>query len=539
MVFEIFNQNLREKWEARTKAYPTIRGTQGVCLQVPAEPARSIEFLEEGISKLRPAGHRAPDAQRRYGSSMSNTAPPRRIESRPVPADRLKRPIFRFMAFAAAGGIVLLTVTLIALVWANSPAADSYHRIFERTQWSLMFGGFGWTAPALHWINDLLMAVFFFYIGLEIKRETLVGELRSLRKAAVPLFAAAGGMLVPAGIYALFNHSTDGAHGWGIPMATDIAFALGILALLGSRVPIGLKVFLTTLAVADDLGALIVIAVFYTDSPSLANLGLAFLALGAMFLMNRLGVRQPLYYLIAGGVVWWFIHHSGIHATIGGVLTALAIPVKRGVHAPQFATFVKQSAEDFDRSGIPGQNRILSPEQHSIVQGIEDACDKVQSPLQSLEHSLAPWVAFLIVPLFALANAGVAPAGSEGLWASATSRESIGIVLGLIIGKPLGIMLACFIAVKAGFGALPERTTWAMLHGAAWLAGIGFTMSLFIASLAFKGNPDSVERAASQLANAKIGVLAGSTIAATVGLLLLWYALKPSNAFQPNNAAKP
>lgn len=430
------------------------------------------------------------------------------------------------MAFGAAGGITLLVVTIIAIVWANSPFGHSYHRIFEGTDLAITLGTFGWTAHTVHWINDLLMAVFFFYVGLEIKREVLVGELRSPRKAAVPLFAALGGMVVPAGIYMAFNLGSDGSHGWGIPMATDIAFALGILALLGSKVPNGLKVFLTTLAVADDLGALIVIALFYTESPNLGNLGLAFLALGVMFLMNRLGVRRPLAYLIAGGFVWWFIHHSGVHATIAGVLTALSIPVKTLVDAPKFSAYVAQAATDFEKAGLHDEGVILSSDQQAIVQGVEDACDNVQSPLQSLEHTLNPWVAFLIVPVFALANAGVTL--GEGVQSAALSRESIGIALGLVLGKPIGIMLASFIAVKAGFGALPANTTWGMVHGAAWLGGIGFTMSLFIANLAFIGDANAAE----QLTSAKIGVLCGSSVAAVVGLLVLKRALKDRSPLQ-------
>ncbi len=451
---------------------------------------------------------------------MAGHAPRRRIQAPPVPADALKTPIERFMAFGAAGGLTLLFVTIVAVVWANSPWGHHYHHVFEGIKLSVTLGGFGWTAHTVHWINDLLMAVFFFYVGLEIKREVLVGELKSPRKAAVPLFAALGGMVVPAGIYAAFNLGTDGSHGWGIPMATDIAFALGILALMGSKVPNGLKVFLTTLAVADDLGALIVIAVFYTDSPNLANLGWAFLALVVMAGMNRFGIRQPVWYLLAGAFVWWFIHHSGVHATIAGVLTAMTIPVRKRVDVEKYSAFVIQSAKDFDLAGPHEDGVILSTDQRAIVQGIEDACDRVQSPLQSLEHALHPWVAFLVVPVFALANAGVTL--GDGVQEAALSRESIGIALGLVLGKPIGVMLFSFIAVKAGVGALPQNTTWPMVHGAAWLAGIGFTMSLFIANLAFVGD----ELAVQQLTSAKIGVLGGSTIAAIVGLMVLKLALR-------------
>lgn len=435
-----------------------------------------------------------------------------------TPAERVSMTFERFASLSAASGVLLLAVTVVAMVWANSPLAHIYHYLFEELTLSVTLGSIGWSAHTVHWINDLLMAVFFFMVGLEIKREVLFGELSSVKRAALPLIAALGGMIAPGTIYALINRGGDGMHGWGIPTATDIAFALGVMALLGSRIPTGLRVFLTTLAVADDLGALLVIAIFYTDSPNLTNLLIAGGALLVMFIMNRAGVRWPVLYLIVGGVVWWFIHHSGVHATIAGVVTAMSIPSRSREDLARFALFARESAQSLEKS--PHQRgALLSGDQQEVISGIEDACEKAQSPMQRLEHSLVPWVSFLIVPLFALANAGVPLAtGDTSPTDLLRSPECLGVALGLLLGKPIGIFVASFIGVKLGLGALPSGVTFKHVHGAAWLGGIGFTMSLFIASLAFvkNGAPDPA-----QLNAAKIGILLGSAVAAIVGLVLL------------------
>ncbi|MFZ4572900.1 MAG: Na+/H+ antiporter NhaA [Phycisphaerales bacterium] len=456
---------------------------------------------------------------------MAHAGPPVRLQTFPrTPAERLSAALARFASMSAAGGVVLVAVTVVAMVWANSPWATTYEWLFHELYLVVRLGEFGWKASVVHWINDLLMAVFFFFVGLEIKREVLFGELRSMKRAALPLFGAAGGMAVPGAIYAIVNLGGDGLHGWGIPTATDIAFALGIMALLGSRVPAGLKLFLTTLAVADDLGALLVIAVFYTESPSVANLFLAMGALAVMFAMNRLGVRSALPYVLAGGVVWWFIHNSGVHATIAGVLTAMSIPSDARTKVGAVAHFVRETAGELERTSHAA-SPMLSGNQQAQVDGIQDACTQAQSPLQRLEHKLVPWVGFFIVPLFALANAGVPlSTGDTPLAAVVSSRECLGVALGLIIGKPVGILVASFAAVRLGAASLPSGVTMHHVHGAAWLGGIGFTMSLFIANLAFvRGG----EVNTAQLNAAKVGILAGSTVAAVVGLLVLRRATRP------------
>ena len=458
---------------------------------------------------------------------MAHDTPKIRLRtSSKTAADRVSLAFGRFASLSAAGGVLLVGVAAVAMIWANSAWAQSYVWLFQELHLNVKLGVFGWDAPLLLWINDLLMAVFFFMVGLEIKREVLFGELSSLKRASLPLIAAAGGMAVPGLIYAAVNRGGDGMHGWGIPTATDIAFALGVMGLLGSRVPPGLKVFLTTLAVADDLGALLVIALFYTESPSVTNLLIAFAALGVMFIMNKSGVRWPVLYLLVGGVVWWFIHHSGVHATIAGVLTAMAIPSKSREDIRSFAVFTRDAAETLvaSSSATASASPLLSGDQHAYISGIEDACEKAQNPVQRLEHGLVPWVSFLIVPIFALANAGVPlSTGDTPVSALLSSKECVGVALGLVIGKPVGIFVASLLAVKLGLGVLPSGVTFRHIHGAAWLGGIGFTMSLFIASLAFvRDGAVNID----QLNAAKMGILGGSSVAAVVGLAVLALACR-------------
>jgi len=300
-------------------------------------------------------------------------------------------------------------------------------------------------------------------------------------------------------------------------MATDIAFALGVMALLGNRVPVALRVFLAALAIADDLGALIIIAAFYTDHLELVNLALAGGCLGVMAGMNLMGVRRALPYAVVGLLLWFFVLESGVHATIAGVLGALTIPVRSKVDTTNFMTFSRQRINELEEEGKHGESIVTSPMQQGLVQSIEDACNKVQSPLHQLEHAMAPWIAFVIVPLFALANAGVPLQGD--LTALATSKVPLGVALGLTLGKPIGIVLASWMAVRLGLGTLPRGVTWKHLHGAAWLGGIGFTMSLFIATLAFPSRDD--------LNASKLAILVGSAIAGVVGLLILWSASQP------------
>ncbi|NUQ67926.1 MAG: Na+/H+ antiporter NhaA [Phycisphaerales bacterium] len=447
----------------------------------------------------------------------------KRISEIPAPTDPVDvviAPIQRFLKLETSGGIVMLACAALAMAWANSPWVGVYETIFYETKISFSIASLkvlGKHPESIYWINDALMAAFFFLVGLEIKREVLIGELSSLKKAAVPLFAAIGGMVVPGAIYAAINWGEPSLRGWGVPMATDIAFALGVMALLGNRVPVALRVFLAALAIADDLGALIIIAAFYTEHLELMNLALAGVCLSVMAGMNLMGVRRALPYAVVGLLLWFFVLESGVHATIAGVLGALTIPVRSKVDTTNFMAFSRQRIDELDEEGKHGESIVTSPMQQGLVQSIEDACNKVQSPLHQLEHAMAPWIAFVIVPIFALANAGVPLQGD--LTALATSKVPLGVALGLTLGKPIGIVLASWMAVRLGLGTLPRGVTWKHLHGAAWLGGIGFTMSLFIATLAFPSRDD--------LNASKLAILVGSAIAGVVGLLILWSASKP------------
>lgn len=423
--------------------------------------------------------------------------------------ERVLGPFHRFLSTTAAGGIVLLITTAVALAWANSGWADSYHHLWE-TSFTVGSPGFALTLPLHVWVNDGLMAVFFFLVGLEIKRETMVGELASLRSAALPVAAALGGMLVPALLYAMVNRSGPGAAGWGVPMATDIAFALGILALLGDRVPSGLRIFLAALAIADDLGAVLVIALFYTnaiDWTALAGAGVVLLALLAL---NRAGARRPLTYALLGVVLWVLMLKSGVHATVAGVLLALTIPARTRIDETQFLTAAESSLADFRAADEPGTTVLTNQGHQEALHRLERAADLAQAPLQRMEHALHGVVAFVIMPVFALANAGVP---LTGVASALTSPISLGIALGLLVGKPLGVTVASMVAVRVGAADLPPGMTLRHVHGAAWLGGIGFTMSLFIAGLAFSD--------AAILDTAKIGILGASVVAGAVGYAVL------------------
>ncbi len=449
---------------------------------------------------------------------MAHATPQVRLSPQgPVPlAERLVSPFQRFARFEAASGIVLLACAAGAMVLANSPLGHAYHDLL-RMPATVGVGSWSLTLSIEAWINDALMATFFFLVGLEIKREVLVGDLSSVRKAAVPVVAAAGGMLVPGLIYFSLNRGNpETAAGWGIPTATDIAFSLGVLALLGRRVPAAARIFLATLAIADDLGALIVIALFYTTDLNLSALAGAGACVAAMLALGFSGVRRAWPYALVGLVLWFFVLTSGVHATIAGVLGAMAIPVKTRVDTRQFVAFSRHAVEDFAgaEQGSDPRGIVTNPRQQAIVQGIEDACDKVQTPLHTLEHAMAPWIAFLVIPIFALANAGVELRGN--LAHAFSQRETLGVMLGLMLGKPIGITLATWACLATRVGALPTGVTMRHIHGMSWLAGIGFTMSLFIAHLAFKG-----PNAAEHLNDAKLGIISGSILAAIVGYALL------------------
>jgi NhaA family Na+:H+ antiporter len=433
---------------------------------------------------------------------------------RPPPPfiERILQPFEKFAHTASSGGIVLLLCTAIALAWANSPWGESYHHLWE-TEIALGAGPFAFRMSLHHLINDGLMAVFFFLVGLEIKREMLIGELASLRKASLPAAAALGGMVVPAALYFALNVGGPGAPGWGIPMATDIAFALGVLALLGDRVPPGLKIFLAALAIVDDIGAVLVIAFFYTEGVSWSALGAA----GALLLLaagaNAAGVRRPWAYSLIGLFLWAAVLASGVHATIAGVLLAMAIPSRTRINEDEFLLRASHSVQEFERACGPGTNVLTNQQQQEAILTLETLCEQAQAPLQAAERKLHGIVAFGIMPLFALANAGVDLGGGD-LGAVLSSRITLGVVIGLVLGKSLGITLFSWAAVRLGFAELPRGVGWRMVHGAAWLGGIGFTMSIFVAGLAFPGAP-------ALLTAAKLGVLTASLVAGICGWLLL------------------
>ncbi|HEX5726288.1 MAG TPA: Na+/H+ antiporter NhaA [Longimicrobiaceae bacterium] len=441
---------------------------------------------------------------------MARVQPPGSLPLPPTPIERVLSPFSRFIRLESAGGLVLIACTVLALAWANSPWAETYHRLWE-TPLGVRAGGWSFEMTLHHWINDGLMAVFFFLVGLEIKREALVGELASPRRAALPAAAALGGMLVPAALYALLNAGGEGTRGWGIPMATDIAFALGVLALIGPRVPLGLKVFLTALAIVDDLGAVVVIAIFYTEDLFWAALGGGMLLLAACVAASRLGARRPVVYVALGLGVWACFLASGVHATVAGVLVAMAIPVRTRIDSQQFLAHGREALDRFDAAGPEGSSVTTNPAQQAALLELENASEAAQSPLQRIEHELQDVVAFGIIPLFALSNAGVTVSG--GLVDALSHPVTLGVVLGLVIGKPIGITLFSWAAVRAGVAELPRGITWRLLHSVSWLGGIGFTMSLFIAGLAFADGALGNE--------AKVGIFSASVLASIAGWILV------------------
>ncbi|MCB0711440.1 MAG: Na+/H+ antiporter NhaA [Ignavibacteriae bacterium] len=443
---------------------------------------------------------------------MSEIKPPPEIgTAHPRAVDKLIRPFKRFTEVEGAGGIILLICTAAALFWANVIGAESYEH-FWHTPITVQLGDFVMTNSLVHWIDDGLMAIFFFLVGLEIKREVLVGELASIKKSALPLMAALGGMIFPALIYTLFN-GTEGeaARGWGIPMATDIAFALGVLALLGKRIPPSLVVFLAALAIADDIGAVLVIAIFYTSKLSLAYLLIGLGAFVVAVIANVMGARNPITYGIIGAITWLAFLKSGVHATIAGVLVAMAVPAKQRINLRRFIDFGQYLLDRLKRVKNIETSAFSTHEQMEIMQTLENSVEHVMTPLQRYEHGLQNWVAYLIMPVFALANAGVAVGGR--LLEDITSPIGLGIICGLVLGKQIGITFFSWISVKLGFAALPSGVKWKHIYGVAWLGGIGFTMSLFVANLAFGGSPLGEE--------SKIGILTASIIAGTIGFIIL------------------
>jgi Na+:H+ antiporter, NhaA family len=444
---------------------------------------------------------------------MSSSSSAQMPAANRAPIEILISPFARFAKMEAAGGILLLIATVIALVWANSPWEESYHGIWHTT-FTLGIGKYVLSWSRHIWVNDGLMAIFFFLVGLEIKREVLIGELSSLRQAAFPFMAALGGSIVPALLYLALNHGDIHARGWGIPMATDIAFALGVLALLGNKVPSSLKVFVAALAIVDDIFGVLVIALFYTAHISYVSLLLGLLGVGVSFLANWAGVRQPAVYAFIGVFVWFAVLQSGVHATIAGVLLAFSIPVKSSIDKESFLSKCRRL---LDRIEHADPNSV---EAHAAIHALESQCEKVDTPLHRIEHSLQPWVSFLIMPVFAFSNAGVHVLGK--IEAAVQNPVTLGVMLGLLLGKPLGIMSFAWLAHKTKLGAPPAGVEWRQIFGASWLCGIGFTMSLFIAGLALES--DQI------IDMAKIGTLAASVTAGVVGSLVLLGACRQAGA---------
>jgi len=420
------------------------------------------------------------------------------------PLDLIISPFVRFARTEAAGGIVLLAATILALVWSNSPWHHSYHDLLE-TPITITLAQFSVTENRHEWINDGLMSLFFFLVGLEIKRAFLVGELSTVRRAAFPIIAAVGGLIAPALIYIAVVRHAPFQRGWAVPISTDIAFALGVLTFLGSRVPIALRVFVTALAIVDDIFAVGVIAVFYTGQIHYGSLALGVGGVVLSLVANILGVRKPAVYAAIGVVVWWAVLNSGVHATIAGILLAFTIPARTFLEKSQF---LQQSRWLLDRLEAAPPHSF---EEHSVIHTLEQKAELADSPLHRIEHNLQPWISFLVMPLFALANAGVDV--TQNFSASLTHPVSFGIVLGLCVGKPAGIGLASFVAAKSGIATPPEGVSWRQIFGASWLCGIGFTMSLFVAGLAF--DDDTL------LGIAKLAILGASVLSGICGALVL------------------
>lgn len=426
-----------------------------------------------------------------------------------VAAAQIVRPLQQFTQTETTGGVLLLAAALAALFWINLPN-DSYIHFWARHV-DINLDFIELDLSLAEWVNDGLMSVFFFVVGLEIKRELLRGELAGARRAALPVAAAIGGMVAPAAIFLAINAGSSGRDGWGIPMATDIAFSIGLLALLGSRVPTPLKVFLLALAIVDDIGAILVIAVFYTDS-----LAVGWLALGvAMFVLTvalgRLGVRTLMLYLAIALVAWLAFHESGVHATVAGVALGLLTPIDPHYDVRRLRASAEQLLRQITEGRAEG-TRDGDELAEASLRDLEELTRESQSPLERLEGALHPWTSYVIIPIFALANAGVELSG-DALSDAATSRAAWGVALGLMLGKPIGIVLASFLAVRLGVAVLPNGARWPQVVALSMVAGIGFTVSLFITNLAFDDG--------GLIQEAKIGILAGSALVGGAGLVAL------------------
>ncbi len=435
--------------------------------------------------------------------------------------DKILTPFEEFIHRQTTSGLLLMTMAVLAMVLANGPLSEIYQHVVH-TYISIGVGDWALKMTLHHWINDGLMALFFFVVGLELKRELLVGELAKPRNAALPIAAAVGGMVVPALIYFAINPAGDAALGWGIPMATDIAFAIGALALLASRVPKTLITFLVALAIVDDLGAVMVIAVFYTESIALTPLAIAGGLFAVLMAFNLVGIRKTLPYFIVAVLLWYALLQSGVHATLAGILGALSVPATPKYDPERFSDQVRELMLRFDASHEPGKSIMTNDKLRAVVQTLENGVHSVEAPLQRLEHVWHMPVAYLVIPIFALANAGI-PLAFGSLGETLAHPVMLGVSLGLVLGKFIGITGASWLVLKLGIAVLPKNTRFTQIAGVSLLAGIGFTMSIFVAQLGFAHNEEL-------LLMAKTGILAASILAGVVGFIWLYMVSKPAHS---------
>ena len=429
---------------------------------------------------------------------------------------KISTPFEDFLHAQTTTGLVLMFMTVVALILANSPLSELYAHFFH-TKIDLTIGTWKLSHTIHHWINDGLMAIFFFIIGLEIKREILVGELSNVKVALLPILAAIGGMVFPALIYLAINKGTNGASGWGIPMATDIAFAISALILLGKKVPTALITFLVALAIVDDLGAVVVIAAFYTEQIHIMPLALAGGSFLILIMFNRVGIHMVLPYFVIGMFMWFFMLESGVHATIAGVIAAMTIPSKAKYHPVNFTKSIRVLLDKYD-THLTTEEHNQDEGQKAILQNIKDKIDSIDAPASRLEHDLHLFVALVIIPLFALANAGISIDFSS-IGSTVMEPVSLGIILGLILGKVLGIFGVAWLAIKLKIAQLPKGSTMSQIFGVSFLGGIGFTMSIFVADLAFVDSKELIFQA-------KVGILVASIFAGLFGFCWLRYVAK-------------
>ena len=433
---------------------------------------------------------------------------------------RILTPFEEFLHRQTTSGLLLMGMAVLALILANGPFAEVYNEVLQ-TYVSIGFGDWSLKMSLHHWINDGLMVFFFFVIGLELKREFLVGELANPRNAALPIAAAVGGMVVPALFYFALNPGGEAAAGWGIPMATDIAFAIGVMALLGTRAPKALVTFLVALAIVDDLGAVMVIAVFYTETIAMLPLSIALLLFVVLLGLNQSGVRNATPYFIVSVLMWYALLLSGVHATLAGVIGAMTVPAYPKYNPERFSAHVRTLMDRFDTSHQPGKSVMTNIALRSEIQALKNGVISVEAPLQRLEYFWHMPVAFVVIPIFALANAGI-PIEVGTLGETLSNPVMLGVSLGLILGKFIGITGASWLAISFGVAVLPSGTRFTQIAGASLLAGIGFTMSIFVAQLAFEGQQDL-------LLMAKTGILFASFLAGVSGFLWLYLTGKPTS----------